>query len=308
MASPPICNYEGSRYSSEFWTRERSYEDAAERVALRALLPSAGKTLIEIGAGFGRVADLYAGYETVVLFDYARTQLEQAMARLGHGGETGGPRYVFVQGDFYHLPFVPGLFDCVTMIRTLHHAADAPRVLRNISQVLGPNGAFVLEFANKHNLKAILRYGLKRQVWSPYRLDPVEFVDLNYNFHPRWMWAQLRELGLRREAIRTVSHFRIGLLKRLIPTRMLVWLDAWLQPTGRWWQLSPSVFVRARADASKAAAAGGTFFCCPVCAAPLEGLPQASAESLHCGCGRVWHREDGIYDFRPQGLYGGSPT
>ena len=71
MNNRPICNYEGSRYSTEFWDTSRAYEDAVERVAMRALLPPTGRTLIEIGAGFGRLADLYAGYDTVVIFDYA---------------------------------------------------------------------------------------------------------------------------------------------------------------------------------------------------------------------------------------------
>ncbi|HHE70853.1 MAG TPA: hypothetical protein ENL34_01040, partial [Chloroflexi bacterium] len=63
----PVCNYEGSRYSTEFWTTSRSYEDGAERIALRHLLPPRGRRLLEIGAGFGRLVDLYQGYDTVVL-------------------------------------------------------------------------------------------------------------------------------------------------------------------------------------------------------------------------------------------------
>ena len=295
MDSRPVCNYEGSRYSTEFWDGSRDYEDAVERVALRAMLPPTGRTLIEIGAGFGRLADLYAGYDTVVIFDYANTQLTQAVERLGEGGAGGKPRYIYVQADFYHLPFVSGLFDTVTMIRTLHHAADAPAVLRGISDTLGPNGAFVLEFANKHNIKAILRYLLRRQKWSPFDLEPVEFVDLNFDFHPKWMWAQLQDVGLRREITRTVSHYRIGLLKRLVPTRMLTAMDALAQPTGALWQLSPSVFVRSRADADKAAAEDGGFFRCPACGSRLGAPPQAE---FHCDCGKVWRREGSIYNFR----------
>ncbi len=295
MTQPPICNYEGSRYRTEFWDTTRAYEDAAERIAMRALLPSQGRTLIEIGAGFGRMADLYAGYETVVLFDYARTQLEQAVERLGENGADGRPRYLFVQGDFYHLPFVTGLFDTVTMVRTLHHAADAPAVLRGIADILGPGGAFVLEFASKLNLKAIARYLLRRQSWSPFDPEPVEFVALNFDFHPRWMWAQLEQAGLRREATRTVSHFRIGLLKRLVPTGFLTALDALAQPTGALWQLSPSVFTRARVGAGKRQAADGTFFLCPACGEPLGAPPQAE---FCCTCGKIWRREGHIYNFR----------
>ena len=65
---PRICDYEGSQYRSEFWgIRDRQYEDAVERIAISKLLPARGVRLIEIGAGFGRLANLYAGYEQVVL-------------------------------------------------------------------------------------------------------------------------------------------------------------------------------------------------------------------------------------------------
>jgi ubiquinone/menaquinone biosynthesis C-methylase UbiE len=295
MNQRPICDYEGSRYSTEFWDTTRVYEDAVERVAMRALLPPHGRTLVEIGAGFGRMADLYAGYETVVLFDYAHTQLAQAVERLGEHGMDGHPHYIFVQGDFYHLPFVAGLFDTVTMVRTLHHAADAPAVLRGIVDILGPGGAFILEFANKLNLKAIARYLLRRQPWSPFALEPVEFVALNFDFHPRWMWTQLEQAGLRREAVRTVSHFRIDVLKRLIPSRLLTAMDALAQPTGALWQLSPSVYARSRAGVGKSAAAAGTFFCCPACGEPLGAPPQTE---FHCTCGKVWRCEGHIYNFR----------
>jgi ubiquinone/menaquinone biosynthesis C-methylase UbiE len=295
MTERPVCNYEGSRYSTEFWTEARSYEDAVERIALKAMLPPTGGTLIEIGAGFGRMADLYSGYDTVVLMDYAGTQLAQAVDRLGTTSQSGKPRYVFVQANFYHLPFVAGRFDTVSMIRTLHHASDVPAVLRGVSEILGAKGAFVLEFANKQNLKAIARYLLRRQSWSPFDRAPVEFIDLNFDFHPRWIWEQLKQAGLRRETIRTVSHYRVDVLKRIIPTPLLARLDALAQRTGPLWQLSPSVFVRARAGANRPAPASTLFFRCPACGTSLGAPPQAA---FLCACGRVWKKQDEIYDFR----------
>ncbi len=290
----PICNYEDSRYSTEFWTSARSYEHAVEHVAMRALLPPQGHTLIEVGAGFGRLADLYTGYDTVVILDYARTQLEQAIARLGTRGPQGKPHYIYVQANFYHFPFVQGLFDTVTMIRTLHHATDAPAVLHGVADILRPRGTFILEFANKHNLKAILRYVLRRQSWSPFAPEPVEFADLNFDFHPKYIWTYLERAGLRREATRTVSHFRVELLKNWIPTPVLAAVDALLQPTGALLQVSPSVFVRARAGAGKTSAAPGTFFRCPTCGAPLGAPPQTE---LTCPCGKLWQQEGQIYNF-----------
>jgi SAM-dependent methyltransferase len=292
----PVCDYEGSRYRTEFWNEERAYEDAVERVALRALLPPSGRRLVEIGAGFGRLAPLYAGYDEVVFFDYAFSQLRQARVLWGDAAPGGRPRYIYVAADFYHQPFVDGLFDAVVMVRTLHHAVDAPAVLCGVADILAPAGSFVLEFANKRNLKAILRYGLGRQDWSPFDRAPVEFVKLNFDFHPAWVREQLARQGLTVRAQRTVSHFRLDLLKRLVPLKLLTGLDRLCQPTGALWQLTPSVFVRSQAPADKPAAPDGAFFRCLVCGA--SGLTEV-ADALRCaGCGARYALRDGIYDFK----------
>ncbi len=294
--SRPICNYEGSAYCSEFWGQGREYEDRVERIALRHLLPPSGRRLVEIGAGYGRLAPLYAGYEEVVFFDYAHSQLQQARELWDECGPGGRPRYVYVAGDFYDMPFAPGLFDTVTMVRVLHHAADAPAVLRGIEQILAPGGTFVLEFANKRNLKAILRYLARRQEWSPFNREPVEFAELNLNFHPVWIRQRLAEAGLRVQRQRTVSHFRLGLLKRALPTGLLVALDRLLQPTGGLVQLSPSVFVCSEAGADKAPAPEGAFFRCTACGSTeLADL----GEALSCvACGARFAVRAGVYDFK----------
>jgi len=296
QAVRPICDYEGSAYRTEFWGRGREYEDAVERAALRALLPPAGHCLIEIGAGYGRLADLYAGYDQVVLFDYAQSQLRQARELWGDAAPGGRPRYVYVTGDFYALPFAPGLFDAVTIVRTIHHAADAPAVLRGVAHIIAPGGTFVLEFANKHHLKAILRYLAHRQNWSPFSREPVEFVKLNFDFHPAWMREQLSRAGLQVNALRTVSHFRVALLKRLVPTNVLVALDRLFQPTGSLWQLAPSVMVRCTADAARPAAPPGAFFRCTVCGSTVL-VDEGNA--LSCtACGARFAVQGGIYDFK----------
>src|SRR5678816_1824639 len=76
--SAPVIDYEGSPYRRAFWEGQgRAYEDAVERLALQQLLPAYGPRLAELGAGFGRLADLYQGYEQVILFDYSRTLLQE---------------------------------------------------------------------------------------------------------------------------------------------------------------------------------------------------------------------------------------
>lgn len=290
MTHPPVCSYEGSDYQTSFWDQGgRQYEDRTEAIALKRLLPAGGKLMLELGAGAGRNTPRYAGYERIVVLDYSRTQLEQAQQRLGLSD-----KYIYVAADVYRLPFVDSLFDGATMIRVLHHMADAPKALTQVRDVMGPNGVFILEFANKLNLKAMLRYWLGRQKWSPFTLEPVEFVELNFDFHPKAVRQWLTGLGFRIERTLTLSHFRMGLLKRLIPTGILVFFDSLFQWTGAWWQWTPSVFVRAVRQGGTASAGG--FFKCPQCGgSALEEGPGG----LTCpGCGSRWEVRDGIYDFR----------
>ena len=291
-AHPPVCDYEGSDYQASFWDQgERVYEDQVEAVALQRLLPAAGSLLLEVGAGAGRNTPRYTGFNRVVLVDYSLTQLQQAQARLGRS-----ERYLYAAADVYRLPFCGGLFDAATMIRVLHHMSEPELALKQVRRVLSPAAVFILEYANKHNLKAILRFALRRQSWNPFTLEPVEFADLNYDFHPRAVRRWLTSAGFELERQLTVSHFRIALLKRLLPVRMLVWLDSLAQYTGIWWQLTPSVFTRSRAAGAQPPSSPVGFFQCPQCSTALN---EAEHEHLVCtGCGLQWAVRDGIYDFR----------
>ena len=289
---PPVIDYEGSDYQKSFWEHAgRTYEDKVEEVALRRLLPQGGKLLLELGAGAGRNTPRYAGFERVVLLDFSSSQLRQAQERLGESD-----RYIYVAADIYRLPFVAGLFDAATMIRTLHHMAAPQLALHQVRQALQPGGVFILEYANKQNLKAILRFLLRRQSWNPFSPEPVEFARLNFDFHPRAVrsWLEGASFVIRRQL--TVSHFRMGWLKRILPLRMLVGMDSLAQWSGGLWQLTPSVFVRSEAVGDPPAATGEGFFRCPEC-----GCKQLDerVEHLTCpDCGRLWRIQEGIYDFR----------
>ena len=288
---PPVCDYEGSDYQSSFWDEGgRAYEDRVEQIALKRLLPKSGQLMLEVGAGAGRNTPRYKGYDRVVVMDYSRTQLEQAQQRLGRSQE-----YIYVATDVYRMPFVDGLFDGATMIRVLHHMADAPKALAEVRRVMQPGGTFILEFANKLNLKAILRYALGRQDWSPFTREPVEFVALNYDFHPAAVRDWLRELGFSIQRQLTVSHYRIAILKRTVPVAILAWLDSLAQWTGNFWQLSPSVFVKSQASPSGTKADENSFFQCPACGLPL---PDSDENYLECKNGHRWGITDGIYDFK----------
>lgn len=293
--TPRVIDYEGSTYSTEFWNPAREYEDRAERIAIRAMLPPTGKRLIDIGAGAGRLGDLYLGYDEVLLMDYARSTVIEARDRWQHD-----PRFKFVAADLYQLPFIDGAFDSVVMIRVIHHIVDVPRALGNIGAALKPNGSFVFEFANKRNLKSMARYALRKQRWSPYDRSPVEFVELNFDFHPEWMKTQLQHAGFTTRSIRAVSTFRLAALKRLFGAKRLAAIDGAVQRPLAALAISPSMFVLNSAPSpvgeGRRAAPGEGLFACPVCRQPLPA--QSVDEELRCANGHRWSTRDGVYDFK----------
>ncbi|MBI1800465.1 MAG: methyltransferase domain-containing protein [Chloroflexi bacterium] len=155
-------------------------------------------------------------------------------------------RVVYLGGD--------DAMDQVVSVRVLHHLVDVPAAFAEIARVLSRGGTYVTEFASKRHLKAIARYLLNRQPpitvgsqrANPFSPDPYEFAALNFDFHPRWIERALQQAGLKVEARRAVSHFRVTSLKRLVPLGLLVAADRALQRAGAVWPWTPSLFIRAR--------------------------------------------------------------
>lgn len=294
-----IADYEGAHYRTAFWEVERrEYEDSVERIAMKRLLPR-GERLLELGAGFGRLTNLYTGFKQVVLVDYARTHLEYARNSYGHDG------YLYVAADIYNLPFAPGQFDAATMVRTLHHMGEPLAALQQSRMALRRGGIFILEYVNKRNIKTLLRWLSREQIdggraetatFNPFDKEPVEFCPNYYGFHPQQVAEMLNEAGFRSERQLAVSYLRAPVLKRFLPLGLLIQLDALLQLTGNWWQLSPSGFLRAVATGNDLPSPRGAFWRCPAC----QGIRlEEEAEAVRCqSCGHSWPIRDGIHDFR----------
>lgn len=289
---PSICDYEGSNYRTDFWEgRGRDYEDRVERIAIRRLLPKSGKRLLEIGAGFGRLTEEYNAYDQVIVLDYSFSQLQYAQEHYGRD-----PRFIYVAANAYQLPLHAGICDGATIIRVLHHMQDVPKIFSEVRRILAPQGTFLLEFANKRHIKSMARYAIRQQSWNPYDLTPVEYVALNFDFHPRYIAQELAHAGFSTQKRLPVSFFRLGTLKKL-PTGLLVGTDAVLQHTPFFY--TPSIFTRNVADAKGTNALSANtpeaLFRCPetgenlvhegdVMRAPISGLRYAI--------------RDGIYDFK----------
>lgn len=300
-SATPVIDYEGSQYRTDFWTDQgREYEDRVERLVLGHLVPQAGRRIIEIGAGFGRLANLYTGYEQIILFDYSRTLLEDAVKEWGRD-----PRFLFVAGNVYELPFVTRSIDTVVMVRVMHHLANVPLALEQLRRVMHADSVAILEFANKRNLKSLYRWLFGKQSWSPFELEPYEFVELNFDFHPVWMQHRLKDAGFVVRQMLAVSHFRLPVMKRLFSPAILARVDQIISVPGGLYPLSPSVFVKtggypegdSSVDSSLVDRDIAGLFCCPAC--KQEGLTLVDENALCCGqCGVKYGRQGRIWDFK----------
>jgi len=288
----PICDYEGSTYRTDFWEGQpRAYEDLAERLALARLLPPSGRRLLDLGAGFGRLAAMYDGYDQVVLVDYSLSQLEYAR------GHLGDERFVYVAADIYRLPLATDAVDTTVMVRVLHHLVDVAAALRQVARVTRGQGAFVLEFANKRHLKNILRHLIGRGT-NPFDLEPYQFANLHYDLHPAWVERQLLEAGFEIDERLSVSLFRLGILKRVFRPETLAAVDGALQRVTAPLALGPSIFVRSHAAKPETTETPGQgrLFRCPDCG--HEPLYPA-ANSVRCDrCGASWPIHNGVYVFK----------
>ncbi len=238
-ADGPEARYDDLGYRDVFW-RDRKYEDLCDRVALRALLPRSGSRLIEVGAGFGRLATEYAGYGEVVLLDASEVHVRAAREALG-----ADARIAVVLADAEHLPFPDGHFDVAVCVRVLHHFRDPRPLVSELARVVRPGGSIVLEFANRRNLKSIVRYVLRRQRWSPFGHGAVSYKAVHFDHSPATVLAAMRASGLEIEAVRAASLFRIASLTRHVPVSALVAIESRLQAPLGIVTPGPSVFVKA---------------------------------------------------------------
>jgi SAM-dependent methyltransferase len=240
-----------------FWP-SRPYEDACDRIALRSFLPRSGGRLIEVGAGFGRLVDEYAGYREVVLLDASEALLQAAREQFG-----GDPRITIIAGDAFRLPFPDASFDAAVCIRVIHHFEDPRPAIRELGRVVRPGGVLVLESANKRNLKAVLAYWLRRQAWSPFargsrrytgvRVIPSALAragrprrprredagepgvpwsaSVSYIHSPRDLQTWLRAAGFETRGRRSVGLLRLPAITSRAPLGLLVALER-LQQVG----------------------------------------------------------------------------
>lgn len=238
-----ISDYNGYDYKKIFWENaDRKYEDAADRMAIRRLLPNRMGNFVDIAGGYGRLADEYLPRATVAtLFDYSKTELAQAKELYGNKLKTKA-------GDIYDLPFKKDSFDALMMIRATHHFKDMQKVSDELYRVLKPGGVAVIEVANKKTLPKMFRYWFKKSDINPFSLEPVHLKNVDqdgfYNYHPKYIEAIFHKSGFKIDKVLSVSNFRSAKLKKIFGTKSLVRLERGAQGLLAPVRFAPSIYYR----------------------------------------------------------------
>jgi ubiquinone/menaquinone biosynthesis C-methylase UbiE len=235
-------------YNYPHYWQKRKYEHLAETIALKRLFAKVSRknNLLDVGGGFGRLAEIYAPlFNNCLLIDPSEKLLKIAKKRL--------KKYKNIKvekGGFPKLPVADSQIDCVLIVRVVHHLPQLEKAVIEIQRVLKPGGYLILEFANKIHGKSIIRVLLGRKPnyllsHLPENISHSREIPF-FNYHPTHIRSLLLANGFREIKTLSISNFRNPIFKKLIPLNLLLFLESILQPILSFFNFGPSIFILAQ--------------------------------------------------------------
>ncbi len=228
----------------------RDYEHESELLALTNFLnkiDDVGK-LLEIGAGFGRLASHYSyRAKKVYLTDPSAKLLALAREKL-----KGNKNIKFIQISAEKLPqkFKAKTFDTLIMVRVMHHIEDPEKICQIACRLLKNKGYFILEFPNKVHIKEICKKFLRGDFTFPLDIFPTDKAKKQTlpfkNYHPDDFQQILKKCGFEIIEKRSVSNIRSPLAKKYLPLPFLTSIEEKLQVILAKLNFGPSIFILAR--------------------------------------------------------------
>lgn len=236
----------------QYWVG-REYEDRAEKIAIKKFFEKIPQkeSLIDIGAGFGRLTSAYSPlFKKCFLVDPSEDLLGQAKLNF-----KGLKNLTFKVGEAEKLPVDSESFDVALMVRVIHHLEDPTKALAEVYRVLKPGGFLILEFANKIHFRARIRALLKgnfsfasdfspQEQRTPISINTGKIAFLNH--HLEKIKQDLKKAGFKILEVLSVSNFRLPLIKKLIPSPLLLFLESLLQKPLARVSFGPSLFILAQ--------------------------------------------------------------
>jgi len=120
------------------------------------LLTVEGRTVLEIGLGFGTVGELLAQRAARYHgLDLAEEPVAMMRQRLSWRGLS--ERSSVVQGSALTIPWDAESFDVIVSIGCLHHTGNIQRAVHEVHRVLRPGGVALIMLYNKHSFRQLVR-------------------------------------------------------------------------------------------------------------------------------------------------------
>ena len=284
----PCQLYEKIEYT-EFWNENAKHNlDLLERAIVRSLLPASGHRSVDIGCGFGRLADCYLDrFEQVIMLDGSMTLLQQAQKAVGE-------RAIYIAADANHLPLRSSSMDCALLIRVFHHLQDPQAIMNETQRILVHKGFFIFNYCNKQNLRQMILWILRITRNNPLTLDPVGLGTLFISHHPQYVDRLLRQNGYL-----DMKYLGAGVFDKIPdPSGRLLPLAKLLAPLWGLTKLAPWITCRAVGSMEKVLDAGREedIFICPSCRGDLIHWPGGAYTCK--ACGSSFPTKNGIIDFR----------
>lgn len=232
----------------------REYEHQAEIIAISEFLKRIAKikVILEPGAGFGRLVPSYFfRAKRVILADPSSKLLKIAKITLKD------KRITFLQSSVenLHPKIRANSIDLVLLVRVLHHIEDLDGAFAVIEKVVKKGGYFIVEFANKRHLKAVVGEFMHGNFTFPLDIFPKEVKGKTkkkkvtlpfYNYHPDIIKEKLRSSGFSIIEVRSVSNIRSTFLKNIFSTETLLLFERYLQKPLSYLSFGPSIFILAK--------------------------------------------------------------
>ncbi|MFC2144920.1 methyltransferase domain-containing protein [Actinomycetota bacterium] len=243
-------DYENYDYR-EFWEDDkRYYEDQSERMALRSMLKGvdpSNKLFIDIGCGYARLFNEYSKFQRVVFIDYSMKNIKNAQERISRFLSDDPEKLsniLFISADATAIPIKDDSADTVLTVRVVHHLDKPEKYFDEVKRILKEGGLYLFEFANKRNLKNILRFMIGKMDTSPFGPVPSQVGETIRNYHPKEIFKKLKQRDIRIERIISVSNFRLGILKKIFGNKLLLLFENIYQKLFSFITWGPSIFIK----------------------------------------------------------------
>jgi len=285
--------YEDVEYN-EYWKElDKQKLNELEHAIVSELLPLYGRRLIDLGCGYGRLADCYFNrFETIVMFDGSLSLLRAAQIN------TNG-KATYILGDINHLPFRPSAFDSALMVRVFHHIDDSSACIKSTRNILCGGGNLIMNYSNKRNAYRMIKFLMRSTPHNPFTTNALAIEPNFVHHHPDYIAQLLTAEGFDISQFRGAGVFDklfalTPSLSKLLPSgvRLAPMLGKSL--------LAPWIFLKGVVQAKDPlmpASKIDDLLLCPICGSEVI----ASTSSFECrNCRKTYPAIDGIIDMRAE--------